>query len=164
MFSALHAQAFQIGTEQRRVGIHVQDARNSDAQLRAPFHQRDAVASSGGPGARGDWIGDAFRVARAPHFAGGHLHQVWIGGLGGIEMGFNAAHGRDIFHRAFFAAGDDHALLTGLERHLGGEGRWRPAFGNSGLQHLRSEHRGKFAGRHSCRSGNACLHCVWCGN
>ena len=40
----LHAQALQIGAEQRRIGIHIQNARNADAQLLAPFIERNAAS------------------------------------------------------------------------------------------------------------------------
>ena len=74
-------------------------------------------------GTGGDWISNAFRVARTPYFARGKLYQIWVGGFPGVEIGFDAAHSFHILHRTFFAGGDDHALLTRLERHLGGERR-----------------------------------------
>ena len=67
-------------------------------------------------------IGSAtlFRVARTPYFARGKLDEIWVGGFPGVETGFDAAHVVDIFHRAFFAGGDDQALLTLLSGTLVG--------------------------------------------
>jgi len=84
-----HAEAFQIGAEERRIGIHAQDA-GMPMRIWARRSQRARPSARGGkPGARGERIGDALRMARMPDFTSGALHQVGVSSPGCILPGLN---------------------------------------------------------------------------
>ena len=88
-----HAEAFQVGAEERRIGIHAQDAGNADAQLRTLPGERNPAAPGGAPGTRRWRGGDAFRMTGEPDFSGGCFGQVGVGVAGCVDLGLNAAHG-----------------------------------------------------------------------
>ena len=115
----LHAEAFEIRVEQRRVDVGVQHARNADAQLRARLHQLDALLGGFGPGARGNRIGDDFEFCGRNTSCAAMSTKFGIRVLDLVEPGLDALHVVHIFHRAFFAGGDDQALLVGRQRNLG---------------------------------------------
>src|SRR4029077_19110992 len=50
-----------------------------------------------------------------------------------VETGFDPAHRSYVFHLAFFAGGDNQALLALVQRNFGLECRSLPVFGVAGL-------------------------------
>ena len=92
---------------------------------RARLHQRNALLDRRLPGLLRHWIGNALRIARAPHFAGRDVHKVRIGILQCVKAGLDAAHGVDILNLAFFAGGDNKPAFALLQRNLRLEDRQR---------------------------------------
>ena len=118
----LHAQAFEVGVEQRSVGVDVQHARNADAELLAILHQRDALFGrlcSSQPSLAGQRIGHALGVDRPEDFVRRDIDEVRMLVANLVEPGLDVLHVVDIFDRALFAGGDDQALLAVHERNLG---------------------------------------------
>ena len=116
----LHAQAFEVSVEQRRVGVNVQHPRNADAEFLAIFHERDTLFGGLVPEFRcRDGIGHALGVDRPKYFVRGDFYEIRMLVFDFIDSRLDVLHVIDIFDQAFFAGGDDQALLAVHERDLG---------------------------------------------
>src|SRR5277367_539852 len=116
----LHAQALEIGVEQRSVGVDVEHARNADAQLLAILHEGDALFGGLVPElCYRNRVGHQLRIRGAENFAGGEIHEVGILVFDLVDAGLDVFHVVDIFDQTLFAGGDDQALFAVHQRNLG---------------------------------------------
>src|SRR5271155_455552 len=117
----LHAQAFEVPVEERRIGVDIQNPGDPDAELAALLHECNALLGLRGlqPRFCGNRVGDVFRVRRAKHFLGGDVDVIGVLVSNRIEAGFDVLHVADVFHRALFTRGDDEPLLAKHQRNLG---------------------------------------------
>ena len=75
----LHAQAFEIPVEQRRVGVNIEHARNTDAQVLAILHQRAALFRAfapARPAAVGSGSATDLGVGGTEDFFGGDVDEI----------------------------------------------------------------------------------------
>ena len=122
MFSDFRPRAGEVGVEERRVGVGVEQARDADAEVLAALHQRNALFDGLGDeealGA-GDGVGDHFDIARPEDVVRGDIDEVGIGFLDLVDVGLDVLHVGEVFDGSLFAGGDDEALLAHAQRHLG---------------------------------------------
>ena len=118
----LQPEAGEVRVEERRVGVGVQQPRNADAEILAPFHQRGAFfyrLRNEKPLRSWDGVGDDLDLAMAEDIACGNVDKVGIGGLDLVDIGLDVLHLVEIFHGALFAGGDDEPLFAHAQRDLG---------------------------------------------
>ena len=113
------AQRLEVGAEDGPNRVHVQDARDADAQLLAPLHQLDALLLLGGKRALGQGVRDGRRIVRLKGRLGPDLGQVRVFLLHSVETLLDLAHVAHVLDQALLATvADDEPLDAFRNRHL----------------------------------------------
>src|ERR1017187_6783065 len=115
----LDAQRRKVSCEDRRLRVHIEHARNTDANLGTLLYEGGAPFLRSRDLELGQRVGHNGHVRHAEYALGRHFHEVRVGLLDLVEVALDVAHFLDVLHRAFFARGDDQALRTGFQRNLG---------------------------------------------
>ena len=117
----LHAEAFEIGVEERRVDVGVQHARNADAQSsRASPSARRVPSPPSSRRATGIGSATDFDVRGRKTSCAAISTKFGFASLIWSRPALMSFMSFDVFDRALFAGGDDQALLVDRERHLAG--------------------------------------------
>src|SRR4029077_15942774 len=99
------------------VGVDVQYARDSDANLLSTLHQRDPLFGRLVPElCNRDRICHALGIGGAEDFLRGDVHEVRVSLPELIEACLDVLHVVDIFDESLLASGDDQALLAVHQR------------------------------------------------
>src|ERR1700758_3083222 len=115
----LQAQAFEVGVEQRSIGVDVQHAWNADTDFAAILHERDALLGRLSPGPCRNRVGDILGVGGSKDFLRGDIDKIRMLVANLVQPSFDVFHFTQIFYRSFFAGGDDQPLFAVHERNFG---------------------------------------------
>src|SRR3990172_993251 len=72
------SQTLKISTEERRIGIEIQNAGNANPKMTPIFHALDSPTVLSRPNLRRDWVGNILWMAGPPNLPCGDVYQVGI--------------------------------------------------------------------------------------
>src|SRR4030095_314454 len=115
----LEAQAFEVGVEQGSIRVDVHHAWNANTNFAAILHERDALLCRLSPGPCGNRVGHILSVRGAKDFLRGDIDKIRMLVPNLVQSSFDVFHFAQIFHRSFFAGGNDQPLFAVHEWKIG---------------------------------------------
>ena len=126
-------QRFEVGAEDRRNRVHVQDARHADAQFLSPLHQFHALFLLGRESVLRRGISHQGRRIGLESRLGTHFSHVGVFLLHSVETLLDLAHVVHVLHQAFLAAVTNNQPLDPFDQ---GNLRLLPRFVGVGDLHI----------------------------